>query len=47
VVIACKTDQKPVDTDITEKPAISFSSVMIDHHNLPIATMGDIENYLR
>jgi len=20
---------------------------MIDHHNLPIATMGDIENYLR
>lgn len=64
ILIAGKTDQKPVDTvgtkinettnsdqlvnqQINEKPKVSFSTAMIDHHNLSIATMGDIENYLR
>ena len=44
-MIACKTEQKPVDTSI-EKQHVSFAA-MIDQHNLSIATMGDIENYLR
>ena len=31
VVIADKTDQKPIETVITEKPAVDFQSIIIDH----------------